>query len=103
MALPDMTDEQRAAALKRAGEARRLRAEVKHLLKTGSLSFADVLDRAEEDDLIAGTKIKAIIVSMPHMGKVSTNRLMEAIGIAENRTIRGLGVNQRKALLEHFS
>jgi len=37
------------------------------------------------------------------MGKVSTNRLMEAIGIAENRTIRGLGVNQRKALLEHFS
>ena len=98
-----MTDEQRAAALKRAGEARRLRAEVKHLLKTGSLSFADVLDRAEEDDLIAGTKIKAIIVSMPHMGKVSTNRLMEAIGIAENRTIRGLGVNQRKALLEHFS
>ena len=103
MALPDMTDEQRAAALKRAGEARRLRAEVKQLLKTGSLSFADVLDRAEEDDLIAGTKIKAIIVSMPHMGKVSTNRLMEAIGIAENRTIRGLGANQRKALLEHFS
>ncbi len=98
-----MTDEQRAAALKRAGEARRLRAEVKQLLKTGSLSFADVLDRAEEDDLIAGTKIKAIIVSMPHMGKVSTNRLMEAIGIAENRTIRGLGANQRKALLEHFS
>jgi hypothetical protein len=103
MALPDMTDEQRAAALKRAGEARRLRAEVKQLLKTGSLSFADVLERAEEDDLIAGTKIKAIIVSMPHMGKVSTNRLMESIGIAENRTIRGLGTNQRKALLEHFS
>lgn len=103
MALPEMTDEQRAAALQRAGEARRLRAEVKQLLKTGSLSFADVLERADEDDLIAGTKIKAIIVSMPHMGKVSTNRLMEEIGIAENRTIRGLGPNQRKALLEHFS
>jgi hypothetical protein len=103
MALPDMTDEQRAAALKRAGEARRLRAEVKHLLKTGSLSFADVLERAEEDDLLAGTKIKAIIVSMPHMGKVSTNRLMKSIGIAENRTIRGLGTNQRRALLENFS
>ncbi len=101
--LPEMTEEQRAAALKRAGEARRKRAEIKHLLKTGSLDFADVFDRAEEDDLIAGTKIKAIIVSMPHMGKVSTNRLMEEIGIAENRTIRGLGSNQRKALLEHFA
>lgn len=103
MALPEMTDDQRAAALARAGEARRLRAEMKQLLKTGSLSFSDVLDRADDDDLIAGTKIKAVIVSMPHMGKVSTNRLMEEIGISENRTIRGLGSNQRKALLEHFS
>ena len=101
--LPEMTDEQRAAALKRAGEARRLRAEIKHLLKSGSLTFQDVLDRADEDDLVAGTKIKAIIVSMPHMGKVSTKRLLEEIGIADNRTIRGLGPNQRKALLEHFS
>lgn len=101
--LPEMTEEQRAAALKRAGEARRLRAEMKHLLKTGSLSFADVLDRADEEDLIAGTKIKAVIVSMPHMGKIGTIRLMEEIGIAENRTIRGLGTNQRKALLDHFA
>ena len=51
--LPEMTEEQRAAALARAREARRLRAEIKHLLKTGSLSFAEVLDRAEEDDLIS--------------------------------------------------
>jgi hypothetical protein len=101
--LPEMTDEQRAAALARAGEARRKRAEIKHLLKSGSLSFSDVLDRAEEDDLIAGTKIQAVVVSMPHMGKVSTKRLLEEIGIADNRTIRGLGINQRKALLDHFS
>jgi len=101
--LPEMTDEQRAAALARAGEARRKRAEIKHLLKSGSISFSDVLDRAEEDDLVAGTKIQAIVVSMPHMGKVSTKRLLEKIGIADNRTIRGLGPNQRKALLEHFS
>ncbi len=101
--LPEMTDEQRAAALARAGEARRKRAEIKHLLKSGSISFSDVLDRAEEDDLVAGTKIQAIVVSMPHMGKVSTKRLLEEIGIADNRTIRGLGPNQRSALLEHFS
>jgi len=101
--LPEMSDEQRAAALARAREARRTRAEIKQLLQAGSLSFADVLDRAEEDDLVAGTRIKAVIVSMPHMGKVTTKRLMEEIGIADNRTIRGLGSNQRKALLEHFS
>jgi hypothetical protein len=101
--LPEMTEEQRAAALDRAREARRTRAEIKQLLKSGSISFSDVLQRAEEDDLVAGTKIQAIVVSMPHMGKVSTKRLLEDIGIADNRTIRGLGSNQRKALLEYFT
>lgn len=100
---PEMTEEQRAAALARAGEARRVRAEIKALLKTGSLTFQDVLDRAAENDLVAGTKIKAIVVSMPGMGKVTTKRLLEEIGIAENRTIRGLGSNQREALIERFS
>ena len=101
--LPEMTDEQRAAALARAGEARRVRAEIKHLLKTGSLTFTDVLERAEEDDLVAGTKIKAIVVSMPGMGKVSTERLLSEIGIADGRTLRGLGKNQREQLIERFS
>lgn len=100
--LPETTEEQRAAALARAAEARRIRAEIKELLKTGSLRFSEVLERAEEDDLVAGTKIHAIIVSMPGMGKVATKRLMEDIGIAENRTIRGLGSKQRAALLERF-
>jgi hypothetical protein len=101
--LPEMTDEQRAAALARAGEARRVRAEIKSLLKSGSLTFTDVLERADADDLIAGTKIKAIVVSMPGMGKVSTERLLSEIGIAEGRTLRGLGSNQRELLVERFS
>ncbi|MEN8239673.1 MAG: integration host factor, actinobacterial type [Actinomycetota bacterium] len=101
--LPEMTDEQRAAALARAGEARRVRAEIKHLLKTGSLTFTDVLERADADDLVAGTKVKAIVVSMPGMGKVSTERLLSEIGIADGRTLRGLGKNQREQLVERFS
>ena len=101
--LPEMSDEQRAAALARAGEARRVRSEIKHLLKTGSLTFTDVLERADEDDLVAGTKVKAIVVSMPGMGKVSTERLLSEIGIADGRTLRGLGRNQRRQLVERFS
>ena len=101
--LPEMTDEQRAAALARAGEARRVRAEIKHLLKTGSLTFTDVLARAQENDLVAGTKVKVIVAAMPGMGKVSTERLMDDIGIADNRTLRGLGRNQTEQLVERFS
>jgi len=98
-----MTDEQRAAALERAGEARRVRAEVKQLLKTGSLSLSDVFDRAEDDDLVAGIKVSAVVVSMPHMGKVKAKRLLEDLGIADNRRLRGLGSRQKDALLNSFA
>jgi hypothetical protein len=101
--LPEMTDEQRAAALERAGLARRTRAEIKALLKTGSLTFSDVMERAAEDDLVAGTRVKAIVVSMPGMGKITTKRLMEEIGISETRKLRGLTPRQTKELTDRFS
>ena len=100
---PQLTDEQRAAALARAGEARRVRAEVKELLKLGSLSFAELLDRADEDDLIGGIKVASVLSSMPGTGKVKAKRMMEAMGIADNRRLRGLGARQRAALLDEFA
>ena len=102
MPLPKMTDEQRAAALARAGEARRVRAEIKQLLKTGSISLPEVFDRADEDDLVAGIKVGAVVVSMPHMGKVKAKRLLEDLGIDESKRLRGLGSRQKEALLASF-
>jgi hypothetical protein len=101
--LPVMSDEQRTAALARAAEARRTRAEVKELLKTGSLTLAELLVRADEDDLVGGIKVDALLESMPGMGKVKAKRLMESLGIAANRRLRGLGERQRAALLNEFS
>ncbi len=103
MPLPEMTDEQRERALERAAYARRARAEMKELLSTGSLTFAEVLQRAEEDEIIAGTKIAAVVAALPGMGKVTTKRLLEELDIAPNRRIRGLGSRQRKELLDRFS
>jgi hypothetical protein len=102
MPAPKMTDEQRAAALARAAEARRVRAEIKQLLKTGSLTLEDVFARAEEDDLVAGIKVNALVVSMPHMGKIKAIRLLEELRIAENRRLRGLTPRQRADLLASF-
>ena len=48
--LPSMTDEQREAALAKAAAARRERAEIKALLKTGSITLAEVFERAETDE-----------------------------------------------------
>jgi len=100
---PQLTDEQRAAALARAAEARRVRAETKELLKTGTLTFAELLERAGEDELIGGIKVAALLSSMPGTGKVKAKRLMEKHEIADNRRVRGLGERQRAALLEEFS
>jgi len=103
MALPELTDDQRRQALAKAAEARRTRAELKELLRTGSLTLSEVLHRADGDDIVAGTKIVALLQALPGLGKVKAKRTMEELGIAENRTIRGLGSNQRAQLLDRFS
>jgi hypothetical protein len=96
---PQITPEQRAAALAKAGEARRIRAEIKELLKTGSLTFSEVLDRAGSEEYIAGLKVESVLESLPGMGKIGAKRLLESLEIAPNRRLRGLGDRQRKALL----
>jgi ribosomal protein S13 len=59
--------------------------------------------RAESDDILAGLKVERVIASMPGTGKIKAKRLMESLGIAENRRIRGLGAKQREALIAEFS
>lgn len=100
---PELSEEQRAAALARAAEARRIRAEMKELLKTGTITFAELLHRADEEDLIGGIKVESLLASMPGTGKVKAKRLMEKHEIADNRRLRGLGSRQRAALLSEFS
>ncbi len=99
---PKLSDEARAAALVKAAEARRFRAELKQRLKMGSISFRELLIEAESNELVARTKVLAVLESLPSVGKVKARRAMEEIGIAENRRIRGLGETQREKLLATF-
>ena len=99
---PVLTPEQRQAALAKAAAARRARAIVKDKLKSGELTFGQVLDLAGTDELVAGIKVLAILESVPGVGKVKARRAMTDIGIADTRRIRGLGDQQRKALLAAF-
>lgn len=99
---PALTDEQRQAALVKAGEARRARAELKERLKMGSISLPELLALADADDMVAGIKVLAVLESLPGVGKVTARRTMEEIGIADTRRLRGLGEQQRKALLAVF-
>ena len=99
---PVLTSEQRTQALAKAAEARRARAELKEKLKMGSLTLAELLARSGDDLHIDKMKVLAVIESLPGVGKVKARRTMEEIGISDTRRVKGLGQQQRKALLEAF-
>ena len=102
MALPQLTPDQRRAALEKAAAARQVRAEVKNRLKHSGASLAEVLDEASTDDAIAKIKVVDLLQALPGVGKVRAQQMMERIGIAESRRVRGLGAKQVEALLEEF-
>jgi hypothetical protein len=99
---PQLTDEQRAAALEKAAAARRARAELKERLKMGSVTLPELFEQAANDDTVGKMKVLAVLESLPGLGKVKARRLLEECEISETRRVQGLGVNQRKALLEHI-
>ncbi|MGH8835157.1 MAG: integration host factor, actinobacterial type [Actinomycetes bacterium] len=102
MALPPLTPEQRAAALEKAAQARRERAEVKARLKQAKVSLAEVVKEGQKDDVIGKMKVSALLESLPGVGKVRAQQLMERLGISETRRVRGLGSNQIAALEREF-
>lgn len=99
---PTLSPEQRQAALDKAARARRERAELKEKLKMGSTSLGELLDLAGDDEIIGKMKVLAVLESLPGVGKVKARRTMESIGISETRRVRGLGGQQREALLAAF-
>ena len=103
MALPPRTPEQRAADLEKAKIIRAERARYKKILKEGVVPLADVLRVGAEDDALMKMKVLALLQSMPGVGKVRATQIMGRLGIAENRRVKGLGVNQRQALEDEFA
>jgi len=96
---PQLTPEQRAAALKKAAEARRQRAEIKEKLKLGRVTLKELLEKAGSDEMIGKMKVVSVLESLPGLGRVKARRLMEEIGISDTRRMQGLGANQRESLL----
>lgn len=103
MALPPLTPEQRLAALEKAAAARRERAEVKNRLKHAGGSLSDVLHAGQKNDVVGKMKVVDLLQSMPGVGKVRAGQLMQRIGIASTRRVRGLGNNQIAALEREFA
>ena len=102
MALPPLTPQQRAAALEKAAQARKERAEVKNRLKRGATTLAQILKEGQADDIIGKMKVSSLLESLPGVGKVRAKQIMDRLNIADSRRVRGLGINQRAALENEF-
>ncbi len=95
---PSLTPEQRAAALAKAAEARAARAELKNQLKLGTVTLSEAL--ASTSTTVGKLKVVSLLESLPGVGKVKARKIIEEIGIADNRRVQGLGQQQKQALLE---
>jgi hypothetical protein len=100
---PQLTPEQRRAALDKAAKARQQRAEVKEQLKSGRLALPELFAQGDRDEIVGKLKVVSMLESMPGVGKVRARRLMEELEISESRRLRGLGGHQRRRLLDRFA
>ena len=101
MALPQLTDEQRKAALEKAAAARHARAELREKIKQGEISLEVVLN--SEDPIASRMKVSALIESLPGYGKAKAAKIMDELAISSTRRVKGLGARQREQLLEVLS
>lgn len=100
---PQLTPEQRAAALIKATASRRRRAEIKLQVKKGAMTIKDVIDLAGSDSAIAKMRVSELLESIPGLGKIRANTMMERLGISAPRRLQGLGVHQRSELMKEFN
>ncbi len=97
-----MTPQKRAAAVAAGARARAIRAQLCAQLKSGELALLDVLDQAESDEAIARLKVTALLQALPGIGEVKANAIVQRLGIAPTRRLRGLGPKQLAALRREF-
>ena len=100
MSLRPLTPQERAAALHKAAAARTTRATAKERLKSGDLTIAEVISSGESDEAIARMRIVELLEALPGIGQVRAAAIMKQLGIAASRRVRGLGIHQRRALVD---
>ncbi|MGI6643876.1 MAG: integration host factor, actinobacterial type [Bacillota bacterium] len=100
MALPSLTPEEKKKALEKAQAMRRARADLRVRLKKGEIKLSDVVEGT--DPVIQRMKVSYLLKSLPRVGKVKAEKIMEEVGIDESRRVQGLGKRQKEALLARF-
>lgn len=102
MPVPELTAEQRKAALEKAAVVRRERAAVKNRIKNAEATVRQIITEGQDNEIIGKMRVLDVLQAIPGLGKVRARNLMERLGISESRRVRGLGINQIAALEREF-
>ncbi|MRS12475.1 MAG: integration host factor [Actinobacteria bacterium] len=101
MALPNLSPEDRKKALEKAAKARQARADLRQKIKSGKMSFAEVMKKAD-DPIVARMKVATLLESLPGFGKAKAAKMMAEFEISESRRVQGLGARQRDLLMKRL-
>ena len=94
-----MPEVDRKAASQAAIAARRARAEVKRRLRDGELPPLRALENSLRlDTAEASLRVTDFLQTLPAVGKVKTERILQELGISPRKRLGGLGVKQRERL-----
>jgi len=95
---PHLTLEQRRAALAKAAESRKVRAEFKAEVKSGQRHWLDAF--TSDIDAIKKMRLKELLQSLPGVGEIRATTLLDRAGISHSRRIQGIGKSQYETLLK---
>lgn len=101
MSLPVMTPEMRTAALAKAAESRRARAEALARVRQGRLTVIAVLE--DKEPALLKARVRQLLCAVPGVGTVTAAKVLGELGIDPDRRVAGLGPRQRAALAERFA
>lgn len=100
--VPVLTTVQRRQASRRAVAARGRRARARRALKAGQVTLAELLEAAGDDPVLARMRVRDLLLALPRVGPTTANRVLDDVGIADSRRLRGLSERQRSELLARF-
>lgn len=100
--VPNLTTDERRSALDKAMRVRAERSQLKRDLKQGLLTARQVFELSDSGMVAAsGMRAEQFIAALPAFGKAKAEKLMRKLDISKSRRLRGVGIRQRIALLEH--
>jgi len=99
---PQLSSEERIAALEKAKHSRQIRSLVKNKVKSGELSLSDAFKLSEPDPIVGKMRVADLLAAISGVGKIRASAIMERLNISPTRRIKGLGKNQISSLTAEF-